>query len=341
VFLAHGDVADFEQNFLALPGTPIDRAMSVLLARADIDCWGLDFGWSRVPEGTTDFSFMNGWGIGKDVHHVGIAIAVARTVRTLTGSGRQKMHIFGYSGGGQTAFAYLCEETRLPRGRRHVKGFISFDSDPLLSNSPEHQARTCVLAADYQALLDAGMYQDEFGLIFSSAGVLARTAPADPSEIIEGLTNLQAALVLGAATWNLLDYTPYFHFAGGEFEGDLPIDLRYSPLETYLEFTINLNPYFPTEVFRDRYALQCGVPDLPWNDRIGDVDVPILFIGAGGGTGEWGLDAVNATSSSEITELIIDLDPDRSLDFGHIDLMTATAAPDIVWAPMRDWILAH
>jgi pimeloyl-ACP methyl ester carboxylesterase len=341
IFLAHGDVADFASNFLAIAGTPADRALSILLARADIDVWGLDFGWSRVPEGTTDFSFMAGWGIGKDADHLGAAISVARFVRQFTGSGRKKMHLFGYSGGGQTSYAYLSEETLLPPGQRHVKGFIPFDSDPIATDSPEHRERTCVLAAQYQDLLDAGVYQDEFGLVFATAGFLAQVAPHDPSPIIEGFDNLQAALFLGAATWNLLDYTPYFHFVGGEFEDGLPTALRFSMLDTYLEFTKALNPYFPTEIFRDRYATQCGHTDVPWDDHLSEIAVPILVIGGGGAIGEYSVYSAHATGSSDITTLIVDLDADRSLDFGHIDLLTATDAPSLVWMPIRDWILSH
>ena len=117
--------------------------------------------------------------------------------------------------------------------------------------------------------------------MFSTAATLAQTAPGDPSPIVPGFDNLGAALFLGAGTWNLLDYTPFFHFAGGVFESDVPVALRYSPLDTYFEFTKALKPYFPTEVFRDRYATQCGEADVPWDDHLSEITVPIFAIGAG------------------------------------------------------------
>jgi hypothetical protein len=197
------------------------------------------------------------------------------------------------------------------------------------------------LTEGYQAFLDAGVYQDEFGLVFSTAGILAQEAPNEPSPIVPGLDNYHAALFLGAATWNLVDYVPFLHFVGGEFQDGLPVALRYSMVDTYLEFTKALKPYFPTEIFRDRYATQCGEVDVPWDDHLVEITVPILAVGADGGIGDFAFYSAHATGSSDVTTLLVDLDADRSVDFGHVDLLTATDAPTLVWEPIRDWILSH
>lgn len=65
VFLQHGAFVGFVKFIFgsASPGTPDDHSAAVYLARNDIDVWGIDQNWALVPAGTTDFSFMEDWGI--------------------------------------------------------------------------------------------------------------------------------------------------------------------------------------------------------------------------------------------------------------------------------------
>jgi hypothetical protein len=37
------------------------------------------------------------------------------------------MHLLGWSNGGTLTYAYANDETRFPRGRRHIKGLIPVD----------------------------------------------------------------------------------------------------------------------------------------------------------------------------------------------------------------------
>ena len=71
--------------------------------------------------------------------------------------------------------------------------------------------------------------------------------------------------------------------------------------------------------------------------------MPILYVGAGGGTGEHGYYTLSLTGSKDTTKFTVQLHPneERVLDFGHVDLFTATNAETLVWQPILDWLVAH
>lgn len=56
-----------------------------------------------------------------DARDLGIALAVARLTRGLTGDGFGRLHLLGWSRGGQIGYAYLDGETRLPPHLRQVR----------------------------------------------------------------------------------------------------------------------------------------------------------------------------------------------------------------------------
>jgi len=115
VFLQHGDSKDFEGMYLPgihSPNTPDDFGIAIFLAENNIDVWGIDQAWTLVPKETSDFSFMENWGIQKQVDDLRIAMAITRFARLLTGSGFDKLILSGYSSGVVTGFALLNEEKR-------------------------------------------------------------------------------------------------------------------------------------------------------------------------------------------------------------------------------------
>ena len=72
IFMIHGASQDFDDIFLR-PGVDKANAQNsspVYLASNNIDVWGIDLAWTLVPVETSDFSFMQDWGIERDVDHV-------------------------------------------------------------------------------------------------------------------------------------------------------------------------------------------------------------------------------------------------------------------------------
>ena len=342
IFLLHGDYKDFEGCFL--PGllstrTPDDFGFAVYLAQNDVDVWGIDQAWCLVPSSESDFSFMQDWGMQRQVDDLNTAVSVARHARRMTGNGFSRMILCGYSSGSTTGFALLNQETQVIPGHRNVGGFIPVDQGVATDVTAWEEAM-CGAVAGYQALIDSGQYQDYNPL--PTFGVPALTDPDGPSELIPGFTNIQAGLALGVF--------PFFegvsgHFLAGTFDGDgVPTGLQYTDLDHWVDFMINAPPYEPLAFERDEYITNCpAAGDVPWDDHLGDIEVPILFVMAGGGFGYTGDHTLSLLGSKDISRLRVSLYPPEEalLDFAHIDLFLASTAPDLVWQPILTWLQDH
>jgi len=157
--LVHGAQVDFRTSFLGSTlstQVPQEQSIGVFLAQRDIDVWGLDMRSTLVPVDTVNFSFMQNWSYATDIHDLSVSLAIARSVRGLSGSGFGKMILLGWSNGGTIAYAYVNHETRFPKGLRHVKGLIPVDI--ALKYSPADQPLrpdACKRAAGLQGLLEA------------------------------------------------------------------------------------------------------------------------------------------------------------------------------------------
>ena len=345
VLMAHGDVWGFDAAFLAsLASTniPDSKALPVFLAQNNVDVWGIDFRWTLVPLETTDFGFMQAWDIGTDVHDLRLALLIARLTRLVTGSGFGKIHLLGWSRGGMTGYAYLSAETQSPV--RHVRGFIPVDIFVKTDKADLRQA-ACDRFAVQQAQLNKGIFHDTTGLLISTVGTSAATAPDGPSSVIPGLTNLQAALFLGTSTFNLFQPVPFYHFTGGEVDAEtgLRTNLLYTQEEFWIDFLQGAAPYEPVNIFAQGEALICDEMDLPYDDHLAEITVPTLYVGAGGGFGEFGEYTTTLLGSTDVTIHLVDLRPDeqRIEDVGHADLFLADDAQNLVWKPILDWIKSH
>lgn len=347
VFLQHGAFVGFVKFIFgsASPGTPDDHSAAVYLARNDIDVWGIDQNWALVPAGTTDFSFMEDWGIQNQVDNLDVAISIARDVRAFTGSGHTKVKLLGYSSGVTIGYALLSEETQRPPGQRNVDGFIPVDQAWKFSSEfDEIRQGFCASIDDYQAMLDAGLFQIDFGVVMAMAGTLARTDPGGDSPIVPGFTNEQVLLLLFVTPGG---DTPWMHFFAGIFESEFPVGSRFTTVQAIAEFAETASPYIPTRLGYDFAVTNCGEVDVPFDDHLGEIRVPILHIAAAGGWGRPGYATLDYLGSVDKEILTIQFFPDDEawMDFGHVDLWTATSgggdASVLVWRPLTDWILAH
>jgi hypothetical protein len=349
VFLLHGDIWDFRAAFLADPG----RNLPVFLARNGVDVWGIDQRWVRVPASETDFAFMKDWGFQHDIRDLYVSLGMARGTRALTGNGWSRMHLLGWSRGGMIGYAYLNTESQLPLGLRNVDGFIPVDIY-MKTNDEEFRQAACRRSEAEEASYVAGQYQNASGTLVQTIATLAATNPTGASPVFPGLTNHQAALLVGEATFVIFppdqQPVPFYHFTGGTFAAapapsglPVPTGLLYSPEAAWMALLGGAAPYQAARQLADADLVICDEEDVPFDDHLDDITNPVLYVGAGGGFGEYGIYTTTLLGSTDVTTRVVDLTPpdQRLSDFGHADLFLGTDAGMLVWRPILNWIRAH
>jgi hypothetical protein len=343
IFLLHGDGLGFVKFIFgaATPVLPDEQSAAVFLAQAGVDVWGMDQAWVLVPADLPDYGFAAGWGMQNQIENLDAALAVARATRLRTGYGPGKMNLLGYSSGGLTGYAYLNEQTQRPLWQRHVSGYVA--ADIFYKYGPDlevSQTAACEFVDFYQSMLDSGEYNLGFGFL-ALVGELAESAPDDSSPFFPGLTNLQGALVVASVPDGTNFGTPWYHYAAGIFDGGLPVDLRFTQTAAFLDFLQLFVPFEPTLFARDYASVWCEEEDVPWDDHLAEIDIPILSLGASGGLGDGAAYTLSLLGSTDKTLLSVSLIGDPLLDFGHIDLWTADNAHEEVWTPLLNWIQGH
>jgi len=340
VLLAHGDVWDFRAAFLT--GA---RPLPLFLAENGIDVWGIDYRWTRVPGSNADTSFMASWDLAQDASDLGFALGVARHARAMTGSGFDKLFLLGWSRGGQIGYALLNAETQVAPGLRNVAGFIPVDIY-LKTDVPELKALACLRQQSTEAAIAMGEHANAVGGLISLIGTLAINDPNGPS-ILGPFSNRTGALIVGAATFVLqggLEFTPFYHFTGGVFDVDgNPAGLLYASESDLFAFEQAASTFQPNRELAEGDAVVCEATDVAFDDHLGDITVPIFYIGAGGGFGEYGIYTTTLLGSTDVTSLVINKVPatQRMIDYGHADLFLAQDAEELVWGPMLEWISAR
>lgn len=340
IFLQHGDCKDFEGMFL--PGTrspnmPNDFGFAVFLAEQDVDVWGIDQAWTLVPEDASDFSFMMDWGLQKQVTDLRAAMQAAFFVRMLTGCGDNKLNLLGYSSGVWTGYALLNQESQYPIHRRVAGGFVAADGGYKTNDDAMKQG----FLVDYnltKSMYDQGQYG--YWIPFATVGKLARTDPDGASPLFQGFTNFQAAMFYAAGP---IFGTITFHYFAGIWENDFPVDLQYVTKDEYYDFMEAAVPWEATKFILDYEGIICDIGDLPFDDHLGEITVPILNLAMAGGLGELSKYTTTLLGSSDITNIIPSLHPPDEVlkDFAHIDMFLSRKAPTLVWRPALDWVNTH
>ncbi len=350
VFLVHGDVWGFRGAFLgsmASGAVPRQQSFAVFLARRGVDVWGIDLRWVNVPPGTTDFSFMKGWNLGLHARDVGTGLMLARGTRASEGSGGRRMVLLGWSRGATVSYAWLNEEARVPLEKRQVSGFIPVDM--AYKFAPEDEAlrqSACQSHATLARDQAAGLYEGgALGQALQGIGTLAILQPQSFSSLL-GFTNRQVALVTGAATFTLQSpaIIPSYHFTGGQFDlVGIPTGLSWTRERFYFDTLLQASPYQSLGEQVDTAALWCGTGDLPYDDHLSEVIVPVLYVGGAGGMGRYGLHTLSLLGSRDVSSLVVRRFPDaaRVLDYGHSDLFLADDAEATVWTPVLQWLERH
>jgi hypothetical protein len=354
IFMLHGASLTFEAVFLNAGTENPDPQTSIshYLASHDIDVWGLDFAWTLVPRETTDFSFMEDWGVERDMDHALAGMSIARLIRGLTGQGLGRLNLLGYSYGVGVAYGAAGRETREHPILRDIKGIVAVDQilkyDPA-GDTESFRSTICQTAAQLKSQLDAGTYHSSQGVNLATIGALATNDPDGPSPLpapFAGKTNYQVALMIGTSPADN-NGAPSWHFVAGVFgETSFPVPegLRFSDPARWIRLISSLPPYQPARTTYEMRACVCNEEDVTFDDYISDIHVPILYLGAGGAFGTYGYFTSSLTDSRDITNRNVALETDldqRLFDFGHGDMMIANSAPEEVWEPLRQWLVTH
>jgi len=346
IFLQHGDAVGFVKFMFgqAAPSAPDDHAAAIHLARGGVDVWGIDQNWVLVPGDVEDFAFMEDWGLDNQIANLRIAMGVVRFVRLFSGGGYTPLNLLGYSSGAVTGYAYLNDEAVMPPGHRHVGGFVCADMN--YKYGPEldaYRLNNCADVELYGDRIAAGDFVEP--IPFQIVGELAALDPDTESPIFPGFTNLQVALYFGAATFDLAPYHPTWHYWGGTFDAEtgFPVDLNFTSIDGATDFMRTGCPWEALRFIYDYSRIMCDEEDVPWDDNLAQVEVPVLYLEPVGGLGESGRYTLGLLGSEDIEIATASLLPPEQvvMDFGHIDLWTADQAPELVWQPLLEWINAH
>lgn len=283
----------------------------------------------------------------QNARDVGTGLLPARLGRALTGSGAGKLFLLGWSRGGMIGYAYLNHETQLPTWLHQVRGFIPVDIY-LKTDDAAIAAGACARRDTNQANFDADGCDDANGQLADQVGSLAAAEPNGASPIFPGLSNRQGALLLGTATFNIFPegqaLVPAYHFTGGTFDAfSLPDGLTYTAEGDWTTFLQAGSPVEPTRLLLDAELATCDQDDVSFDDHLGEIDIPVLYVGAGGGFGDFGIFTTTLLGSADVTNLVVSLAPPeaRLLDFGHADLFLAPQAENLVWHPILAWLQSH
>jgi hypothetical protein len=345
IFMVHGDVWPFDDVFMNKL-TP-RHALAVYLAHGGVDVWGIDLAWTMVPGAQADLGFMAKWGLQHDLDDLRIALDFARSTRARAGADGQGLPLLGWSRGGMIGYAFVNEETRRPAHDRLVSGLIVADMF-FKTDDRVLQLLECNYERLFRVWMGQGFYAQENSTL-AEMGTLSETDPDGTSPIYgPPYTNRTASLTLGSALFvHGQTLTPWYHFVAGAFPNDdvnqMPTGLQNTSVHRWDSLLIGSAPYEPYAMLADAAGITCGRVATPFDDRLAQVRVPVLYVGAAGGIGVYGLSTLHLLGSPDVTEHIARLRPvgEEPLDFGHFDMLAARAAASLDWSIIADWLASR
>ena len=338
LMLAHGDAWGFDATFLssrAAASVDDSQSLAVFLATHGIDVWGIDFRWALVPGDVEDLSFMASWGFATSLEDLDTGLEVARFVRLATGSGWGRLGLLGFSRGGHIGWSQLSAETSRPWFRRHVDAFVAVDHI-FKSDDPNVRESGCLSEQSARAQIDAGTFATDFAVTID-IGALALEAPDEPSPLFSSLSNAELAEFAGASPAG--GAIPDLHSVGGIVDPEtFETELLHSQPEAWFTFLASASPYQPLGIARDGGAVLCDQEDVPFDDGLDQISIPIFYVGSLGGFGAVGLHTTTLIASADVSSLLIDVPPSPEQGYGHNDLFLADGAEALVWQPILDWL---
>jgi len=346
LMMVPGASLDFRTNFLMSSQTqiaqdiPPNHSLAVYLAERNYDVWGIDFRYSFVPDnitidGTdvpycyaTGCEFMQEWDMPMYIDDLRKAVIFARIVRSFVYGDHDKIYMLGHSDGAAFTYAYAGEY-----GNMHLKGIIPMDvaykfdpaEEELIDNACHEYKIT-------KKMIRKGIFYDDEAAVFKYIAVLAFQDPDVESEIIKGMTNKQALLLSLTATYMLDAYAPCYHIFTGNLSGLYYTDYNYT-----LDTIFSMDSFNSLNQILEIYGIWCSDDISEYDDHIADINVPVLYVGAEGGFGVYGVyttQLIEESGNDDVSSCIVP-------DYGHADLTYAYGADDTAWSTIYDWLEEH
>ena len=333
----HGSSAHFRLMMVNLR-----HGLGIFLAKHNIDVWGIDLRNVQIPADTTDLSFGRNWGFDVQIKDVMLATRIARWVRALTGQGNGGIILGGHSSGAALTYAVANAEAILPKANRDVVGIIPIDWPYKLPPwaSDQSDFSCSVEAVSRDAVTHDGPFFDDnsFGIEMAR---LARTDPTGISPNGAPLTNLQFLMenAGGLYFWPLYPFHP---LAVMRNKAGVAVRGRYSSVADIIAVFEVVPAYsIANAMGADMFGTSCVTTDSPYDDNLGEVRVPALYIGVAGGFGPLGEYTTQLLGSDDVTKIMMQSlpDADATNDFGHMEPFSAHQAQGLIWEPIRAWIV--
>jgi hypothetical protein len=123
----------------------------------------------------------------------------------------------------------------------------------------------------------------------------------------------------------------------------LPSGLAFTRERYVFEYAQRAAPFQSFNEVVETEAWACSGDNVPYDDHLEDVTVPVLYVGAAGGVGRYGEHGLTLLGSQDATSLVVRtrVEAERALDYGHADLFLADDARERVWEPLLQWVRRH
>jgi len=337
-FFIHGSSEDFHMAMISLHG-----GLGVFLAERNIDVWGIDLRNVQIPVTVTDLSFAADWGLNVQIQDTLVATRIVRWVRALTGQGWGQIILGGHSSGATLTFAAANTEAVLSPKDRDIAAIIPIEIIyKLPPDATEQSDLSCGISEFYREAVTSGVFFFD-NIASIHMGQVAKTDPDGISTDGAPLTNLQYLMENAGGLWFAGIY-PIHAFTVLRDSSGIATQGRYSSTADILETYIGQPVYpIPNAMDADMFGVSCFTIDTPYDDNLGQIKVPVLYIGAAGGFGKVAEYTMQLLGSSDITIIMMQVlsDADAVNDFGHMEPFTASKSKQLVWQPMHAWIVAH
>ena len=343
VMMQHGSFSSFTSNFLSHPPDgegETHHGLAAYLAERGIDVWGMDRRWGTTPAGSADVSDYPSLGFATSVEDIRTSLAFARLVRGVSGADADRMTLMGFSIGAMLTYSYAAAESVRPARERHVKAIAPIDIYAEIA--PDHEdlrEKACQRRDQGRADMAGGLFDVDNSFI-QQLGAFSRAAPDDPSPIWPGLANRQALYTWVGQTYYYYAVTPFYHLNGGTVEGEYITRLDFSSVHRVEEWHIGAPPHEAYVEGVDMDTILCGEGPLPLEDHLREIRVPIFYLGAAGGFGDYGIHSAHAIRSTDVTTHVVRRLPPAGevSDYGHADLLFARDVEETAWQPLTAWL---
>lgn len=326
-----------DENLVILTGQGLTEKfysdMAVYYAEHGYSVYILDRRETNVPADEDDLSFMNEWTVDEHLSDIYKGIDASRNHTSfLSGKAAENIKVtaIGHSHGALLLTAYEASEyDDLPLGTvdRIVPVDIIIRYDPECSELIQNQTQEFNIISNS---IENGVYYSTGMLNMIQVASLAYADPDGVSPIQSKLTNIQFFRFMASQIYIISPhpYTPDYHYWSGDLNGLYYVD---ESRLLYLTLYGGAVPFTPK--YMDQYMAGLMGNVDGYNIDSSKVDSPVLYVGLGGGFGNygsWWYENEVGKTNKNVTSISWN-------DQGHASLLIDYNSPDL-WKLIYKWM---